>query len=459
MALAFVYPRSLATLQFTEYYGLYIGLGLVLLLVRPILSLIRTLYRPASRRLRSYWRLLLPVWVCGQRIIPGYEAVVFCLLIIANALSIAVGPADNTSTVVQSLGQVAVINLIPVSLGAHMNHVANACGVPYERYSRFHSWLGAIVVAEAALHSVLAAEQHGYGGPAHYVTGILATSSIGAIAVMSLPWFRRRMFELFTNLHTLLVTAALVALWLHLPASSFRRGPRLYLLLASSAFASTKLGRFINIVYLSTSFGGSSIATIQDRGGGIEMRIRMARPLRFKAGQYIYLSLWHLSTLSALEFHPFQICWAYRDESGRQVIVLLAQPRRGFTGKLSGSSSRTYRAFIEGPYEDYVGVSGRPRPARLTCGQILDMKLYIPGRSLAERVSDSTVKKLGTHGRITLTYTAMRADQLIAEEISKRKGRTLVSLCTNPKTARAVIEVVQSVGDESIRTEMLDFQP
>ncbi|KAI3339697.1 hypothetical protein F4824DRAFT_454462 [Ustulina deusta] len=184
-----------------------------------------------------------------------------------------------------------------------------------------------------------------------------ASASIGAIAVFSLSLFRRRMFELFTNLHTLLVTAVLVALWLHLPSSSFQRGPRLYLLLGSFVFASTKVGRLLNVVYFSISYAaGSSMATVQERGGGVEIRIRMARPLSFKAGQYIYLSLWRFLALSAFEFHPFQICWAFRDESDRQVIVLLAQPRRGFTRKLLGSSSRKYRALIEGPYGKSLSV-------------------------------------------------------------------------------------------------------
>ncbi|KAI0190540.1 hypothetical protein F4808DRAFT_465644 [Astrocystis sublimbata] len=73
---------------------------------------------------------------------------------------------------------------------------------------------------------------------------------------------------------------------------------------------------------------------------------------------------------------------------------------------------------------------------------ILDMQLYIPGRFLSRRASENTVKKLGTHGRITLNYAAMRADQLIASEIAERKGRTLVLFRTRAITTRTVIEVV-----------------
>lgn len=310
------------------------------------------------------------------------------------------------------------------------------------------------------------------------------------------------MFELFTNLHTLLVLTALVAIWLHLPPPSFRRGSHLYLLLGSFVFASTKVGRLLNIIYYSISFvSGSSMATVQEQGSGVEIRIRIARPMKFKARQYIYLSLWRLSTLSVFESHPFQICWAYQDDSNQQVIVLLVQPRRGFTGKLLGSSSRKYRALIEGPYGkslslgEYgtvqllatgVGIAGQlpyikellqlyqnceAKTRRIALfweldaemhrywgkdwmdellaldkDYILDMQLYIPGRFLSQRASESTIKKLGTHGRITLTYEAMRADQLIASEISQRKGKTLVSLCANVKTTRAVVKVVQNIG-------------
>ncbi|KAI1357150.1 hypothetical protein F5Y08DRAFT_275090 [Xylaria arbuscula] len=351
MSLALVHPRSLVVLEPTEYYGLYIGLGFVLLLAYPVSSLIRMLCRRANNRLWFFRHLLLPVWLCGRRIVLGYEAIMFCLFLVANVLSIAIEFPDDTTELIRRLGHVAVINLVPTFLGAHMNHVANACGFHYERYARLHTWLAGVVIVEVVLHTVLAVKQTDYDGPSYYVTGILASSSIGAIAVFSVPVIRRRMFELFTHTHTLLVTVALVAIWLHVPLSSFRRGPRLYLLLSSFIFASTKISRLLNVIYLSISFtAGGSVATVQEQGGGVEVRVRLARPLRFKAGQYIYLSLWRLSTLSIFESHPFQICWAYRDESDQQVVVLLAQPRRGFTRRLLGPAPRKYRAFVEGPY-------------------------------------------------------------------------------------------------------------
>jgi NAD(P)H-flavin reductase len=79
----------------------------------------------------------------------------------------------------------------------------------------------------------------------------------------------------------------------------------------------------------------------------------MARPLKFQAGQFIYLSLKGISALSMFDFHPFQICWDYIDENERQVIVLLVQDRGRFSRKLLEAKPRSeppYQAFIEGPY-------------------------------------------------------------------------------------------------------------
>jgi predicted ferric reductase len=92
------------------------------------------------------------------------------------------------------------------------------------------------------------------------------------------------------------------------------------------------------------------MATIKHHGDGVEISVRMARPLKFRAGQFVYLSLWNFSSLSAFESHPLQICWAYNDEDGQQVLVLLSQARRGFTRRLLMPTRRQHPALIEGPY-------------------------------------------------------------------------------------------------------------
>ncbi|KAI1416927.1 hypothetical protein F5Y13DRAFT_185764 [Hypoxylon sp. FL1857] len=405
------------------------------------------------------------------------------------------------------------MNLMPLFCGAHMNHIASACGIHHDRYSRSHMWLGVVVIVEVALHTILVILQG--NSLIHNVAGSVASGSVATIALFSLPVIQRWMFELFTNLHTLLAIVTLGALWLHLPPTPLQEGPRLPLLISTAVFIAIKLLKLLNILYSNLSVRHKSIASIRTLGSGVEIQIRMARPLKFQAGQYIYLSLWGLSTFSAFEFHPFQICWSFQEERGRQVLILLAQPRRGFTRKLLGPGLRhEYRAFVEGPYgkplslgqygtvlllATGVGIAGQLAYIKellklhaqcdakirrialfweldddvyrlwvkelmdelLKCDSdhILDMQIFIRGHFLSTTASEGDVEEIGEHGRLTLTYDSMHPDILVNSEMKKRKGMTLISLCTNPKMARTVMEIVGKVCERDIHVKVLDFQP
>lgn len=162
---------------------------------------------------------------------------------------------------------------------------------------------------------------------------------------LACPW----LFDLLSLLHTCLAIVIVVALWLHVPGGFVYKPPRLYILLSSTIFVSIKLLRLANTIYMS---GTNSLATVLvDRERtGVELRIQLARPRDICAGQFIYLCLPGLSTSSSFRSHPFQVAWTYKDR-GEQVLVILVQPRRGFTRKLLLADPHyKYRAIIEGPY-------------------------------------------------------------------------------------------------------------
>ncbi|KAI1642175.1 uncharacterized protein F4817DRAFT_369653 [Daldinia loculata] len=492
-----------------EYYAIGVGAGFCLLLVGMSVVLIRALCAPAGRRLRRMLNPLLPTWACGRIIISMQEATLLCVILTINGLCVGVNVRDGVSEVAKRLGRVALVNLVPISCGAHMNYVISICGIRLDQYARLHAWLGGIVIVEVTLHTIFGR------GAIHDIAGLLASCSVWIIGVVSIPIIRRWVFELFTKLHTVSAAVALFALWLHLPSSTFYTRPRLYLLLSLFIFILTKFVRLLNIIYSSVSLRGKSIALVERQGDGVEIRIRMARPLKFKAGQYIYLSLWGLSKLSALEFHPFQICWDYPDESGHQILVLLVQPRKGFTKSLLTSASyQEYLAFVEGPYgrplslgqygtvlllATGVGITGQLPYVKellklyLQCevktrrialfwevesevhrywvrkwmdellaldrDYILDIQLYIKAHFLSSRASKGDVEKLGSHGRITLTYATMRPNIIIASEMERRKGKTLVSLCTNPSTTRVITDILEHAAHTDVDVKRLDFQP
>ena len=126
----------------------------------------------------------------------------------------------------------------------------------------------------------------------------------------------------------------MAAMWLYLPESAVEERPRIYLLICYSVFFFTKALRLVSIIHRSFTFQGGSAAKVQNLEGAVEIRIRPARALKFRAGEYVYLSLAGLSLLpflSVLELHPFQIMWSYNDQQGKQILAVLARVRRGFS--------------------------------------------------------------------------------------------------------------------------------
>ena len=53
-------------------------------------------------------------------------------------------------------GVISIINLIPLSIGAHMNFLTNACGIRLGVYGRIHRWLGRVAVVEGLVHAIAA---------------------------------------------------------------------------------------------------------------------------------------------------------------------------------------------------------------------------------------------------------------------------------------------------------------
>ena len=93
-----------------------------------------------------------------------------------------------------------------------------------------------------------------------------------------------------------------------------------------------------NFVYLfrNTAFGKPSVrALVKAANGVIRITVKPRHPFKVQAGQYLYLWMPGVSFRSLFQTHPFMITWWDEDQNGRACsILLLAQPRKGFTSKL-----------------------------------------------------------------------------------------------------------------------------
>ncbi|GKU06777.1 unnamed protein product [Fusarium langsethiae] len=343
--------------------------------------------------------------------------------------------------------------------------------------------------------------------------GLIAASSVGALALTSFPTIWRWMYESSSALHLAFSTTAVISLWFHLTPTTLIETPRLYLVLAISAFIFVKALRLLKILFINISAASISTASIQQIGNGIEIQVSMPRPLKYRAGQFVFLSI---PRLAAFQFHPFQVAWEYLGNDGRQVLVFVIQPRHGFTGRLRlANPTKDYTAFIEGPYgnptalDQYgtvllfatgIGIAGQlsymKEQLRLYRGwqtktrrhvlfwemdaeeyrywvnewinEILswnidyDIQLYVRGQFLAKDAEKGVSMKKGERLlRLTLNYFAMEPENLIHAEIQRRegRGRMLVSLCTDSSTARTVTKAMRPLLGDDIDLVELDFCP
>ncbi len=169
---------------------------------------------------------------------------------------------------------------------------------------------------------------------------------------------RRHFYEIFAKFHLILAVSIVTAIWVHTPPSKLLAPPRVYLLVAASLWAALRTLRLLQAVYRNLRYGrGLSRATVHPVPGAVQVHVRVARPWRFRAGQYVYLCVPSVSHSAFLQSHPFAICWWYRDGDGNDVAVCIIQARRGFTRELgkyaiSGGigTQAEMRAIVEGPY-------------------------------------------------------------------------------------------------------------
>jgi predicted ferric reductase len=367
----------------TDIYGIFMGSVILFLLISSFsYSIAQVVYNHFRRFfLRQIYFSLLPRWLGGCLRVSRYCGLLMIIYVNANVCLLVVDMKDG-SDFTRRLGRAALINLVPLCAGGRFNQIAHVLSSRPDNYLTLHKCIGLVFIIEASLHSILSwlrgdIDLRSWPDKAGLVVSVLhilyrvdgfskplalrsfsgtndlkAASSVGALVLLSIPVLWKWMYEPLSILHLALSATMITSLWFHLPSASITQIPRLYLILAISIFALIKLIFFLKLLFLNVSTELISTATIQQVGeNGIEVRVTMPRPLRFRAGQFVFLSI---PRLALFQYHPFQVAWEYlsdKSDGGRQVIVIIIQPRHGFTSRLRlAVPFKRYTALVEGPY-------------------------------------------------------------------------------------------------------------
>src|SRR5215469_1852202 len=218
-------------------------------------------------------------------------------------------------------GTLAALNLIPTVLFALRNNpLIWMLEVPYDTFNLFHRWFARLVIFEAVLHVLFwtgntvhsggwQAVHEGLTNSSHsksFANGLAAVVLFVVIAGQAWSPLRHAFYETFLSIHKLVVTAALITLYMHLKIDSLPQHPWLefvfFLWILEYVF------RVARIVYynVSTSHGFTRITVVALPAEACRVTIELVRPWRPRPGAHIHM---YIPTLAWLSSHPFSVAW------------------------------------------------------------------------------------------------------------------------------------------------------
>ncbi|KAF1808781.1 metalloreductase-like protein transmembrane component [Eremomyces bilateralis CBS 781.70] len=342
--------------------------------VNVLVAMFRFLfYRPIPElRLRKGWRPIAFPSLAVSIIVAAAMVFTVCYCFIPQPLfykSIAYG----SPPLAIRAGMVAV-SLIPwiVALSMKANFISLLTGVGHERLNVLHRWLAYLCLALSIVHTVPfyitpitdAAALDSFhkifeaqGGMYIYSTGIACLVPLGFLCLHSLPFLRRRAYELFVAVHVPISIVFIGMLFWHCKnyLTSWH-----YLFATIGIWLASYLFRLLYLNWthpfrMSWLVGDESAITLLPENA---VKITIPTQVKWRPGQYVYL---RMPGISVFENHPFTIASLCSDDfpseygDGYRDMLLVFRPFGGFTQKvvktaLEHGPWHTYRAFIDGPY-------------------------------------------------------------------------------------------------------------
>lgn len=84
-----------------------------------------------------------------------FDALLIIAFLTGNVLCLTLSMNGRTE-LLQRMGLLSTVNLVPLALGSHMNSVVSYCGLGSEAYNAIHRWIGRVAVIEGLIHVILA---------------------------------------------------------------------------------------------------------------------------------------------------------------------------------------------------------------------------------------------------------------------------------------------------------------
>ncbi|WWD19282.1 hypothetical protein CI109_103740 [Kwoniella shandongensis] len=282
---------------------------------------------------------------------------------------------------------VAQVPLI-IALAGKNNLISLLTGISYDRLNYLHRAAGNLLLLGSWIHAGGHWRlSHGWNDKAWRTTivhwGFTSIFSITLLALLSLPVFRRKMFEFFLAMHIVLVALMLAAFVMHWRTIDVWIYPGVGLWAADRLLRVARLV-VLNKLWIRPSLSPSAIhstATLTLLTPST-LLVRFTQPsphLKWSAGQHFYIVMPSISRLP-WESHPFTASTiAKHPENGAEAgeLAFIVRVRDGFTKKMKDTVDAArkekglgmeekfeveVKAAVDGPYgekahlRDYDGI-------------------------------------------------------------------------------------------------------
>ncbi|KAF7712893.1 Cell surface metalloreductase [Penicillium ucsense] len=270
-------------------------------------------------------------------------------------------------------GELALINVIFPLSAFHLGYLADLVGITWRTGRKIHHVTGWMVVALLSFHVIAEVQSQSFSfllSDMRNLFTMIGVTSLGVLALLSIPYFRQLSYEIFLRAHQILAGIFLYGTWQHRPAHNST--PKLYVYIALGILGLTTCLELVNLCYRNGLFSGRgapralvsfTLGKSQENGNTVtaaHIRVVSPRPVKVEPGQYINLWLPSVGLWSWAQTHPFTVTsWS----RGKQnTMELLVQPRRGMTSNLlryatvAPDSSVSLFALFTGPHGKSVDV-------------------------------------------------------------------------------------------------------
>ncbi|GAB7354979.1 hypothetical protein MBLNU459_g5591t2 [Dothideomycetes sp. NU459] len=322
---------------------------------------------------------------------------------------------ENSASVVAELrgrsGELAALNIIPTMLFALRNNpLIPLLRVSYDTFNLFHRWCARVVVIESIVHTICYLVNTANSGGAReiglslatsqsYAWGMVATCAFTVIVLQAFSPIRHAFYEVFLNMHRLLVLLGLAGVYVHLARAGLPQLP--YIKLVIGLWVAEWFLRFVRVAYYNVSVktGITKVTVEALPAEACRVTFDLARPWKFTPGSHVHA---YLPTVGLWSSHPFSVAWAETRSRSRPLEIEMEKLPK-FNVPKHQSMMSTYKT-SQGPMTTIVPESDGPRSASVTSVSLIMRARSGMTRKLYDKACASSTGQVTMWGAIEGPY-------------------------------------------------------